>query len=414
MPPRNSLPWFKDLRGHAPTLWMLLGLALAARLPLWLGSPGAAFDMESYRLTSEQLLGGGPLYGSPVLAHRYPYLPLWALIAAPLALLARASGLAAPILYKAPGVLADLGLVFLIYRMVLRLRPAEGAPRGRRFRSPAFWSALAYAVNPLAILITAGHGQFDSLALFFIVVAAYFFEFSTWRNAESWAALGLSTAIALKSWPAFFLPVFLKNLGSWRERFRFSAWCLLPLALLCLPFLLRDAGGLLKTLAGYHGATALSLPETLHSAAYLLKLKQSLFMQLADGYAWIALGLLGISLLAYGSSRVPVPLLPGILLAVLTLYVFAPAYSVQYLSWLLPFAILSGGRLVVRHTFCGLVMLLFFYLAFLPGAVLAPPAGGPPALPSWLLGLWGGLNGLLWLFWALEWRKTLKQTGLAS
>src|SRR5438034_9851013 len=118
MPPAGKITWFKDLRGHGPVLALLLGLALAARLPLWLAAPGAGFDMESYRLTAAQMSGPGHLYGDPVLARRYPYLPLWALVVTPLAWMAGKLGLSAVPWFKAPGVLADLGLVFLLYRMV--------------------------------------------------------------------------------------------------------------------------------------------------------------------------------------------------------------------------------------------------------------------------------------------------------
>jgi hypothetical protein len=399
---------FPELKGRGRTLALLLGLALFVRLPLWLASPGAAFDLESYRLTAHSLWHGH-LYRQAGLGGRYPYLPLWALCLLPLTGLSRILRLPPALLFKIPGLLGDLGLVFLIYRMAHRLEedPSRGLPP-RPLESPAFWSALAYAANPVAILITAGHGQFDSLPVLFLLLAAYFFEFSKSPFSDRWSALSLAAAVGLKSWPAFFLPLFLKNLPLRRQRLVFLAWVFLPLALLSLPFFLHEPGAMLRSLS-YHGATALSLPETLHAAAYLAGWKPVTYSLLSGLWSGSTLVCLAGLWVAFLSSRRSLPVLPGLLLGSLTLYVFAPAFSVQYLLWLLPPALLVSGGAALRQTLYGLMMLCFFYLVFLPGAVMAVPGPGASRL---LVGAWAVLNAGLWVFWLTEWKDMASGWGL--
>jgi hypothetical protein len=403
----------RDLEGQGRTLSLLVLLALAARLPLWLGAPGAAYDMESYRLTAQQVWQGGALYGNPVLAHRYPYLPLWALVLEGLRGLALGTGLPDTVAFKFPAVAADCGIVVLLYRMMRRLHQ-DGPKPQEGLRSPAFWAALAYAANPLALLISAGHGQFDSTALFFLLLAVYFADFSRLPSSDRYAALSLAAAVALKSWPAFFIPLFVRNLAFWKERLAFLGWLAAPLAALCLPFVLHSPSAFFRTVGGYAGATALSLPQTFYAAAYLVGPKAlGAYRLLMQSWTWLCLGLLALVWLAFFLARAAPPILPGMVLGTLTLYVLAPAYSVQYLLWLLPFSLLAGGGLAFRHTLYGLAMLVFFYLSFLPGAVL-PFQAGAPSLPPWMILLWAVLNLGLWLFWLLAWRKAAWDSGLAG
>ena len=91
-------PQAKASRDQA--LLLLLCLALLARLPIWLGSYGAAFDLESYRRVAEALSQGRPLYGDPALDGRYPYLPAWALVLCGLRFFSTLSGLAPELLLR--------------------------------------------------------------------------------------------------------------------------------------------------------------------------------------------------------------------------------------------------------------------------------------------------------------------------
>lgn len=226
-----------------------LAVALLARLPLLLFSYGASFDLESYGLVARHLLSGGSLYGDAALAGRYPYPPLPALMFTALFALGQAAGLPEHVVFKLPALLGDICLVLLAGRLAARLGRTE-------------WRvALACALNPVIILISAGHGQFDSLVLAFVLAAVYLLEFSSQPWAERAAGLSLGLAVALKGWPLFLLPFFVGRLPDVRERIKFSLAAVAPLALVCLPWLPFQGGAMLRTVLGYHGARALSLPE---------------------------------------------------------------------------------------------------------------------------------------------------------
>jgi hypothetical protein len=394
-----------------PALSVLLLVALAARLPAFLGTPGAAFDMESYQRVARHLLEGGALYGDAVLAGRYPYLPLPALLFVILQLFCWISGAAAWMVFKLPALAGDLGLVWILYRILLRLDPPPLDPVQSRMpliNQRAFWPALAYAANPLAVMISAGHGQFDSLTLFFLLLGAYFFEFSSAPLSDRWAALSLGTAIALKIWPAFLAPLFLKNLLRGRERRQFFLWMMLVPAAASLPFLLWKPGAMLQAVLGYHGTRALSLPEVFKSLCFVGGASPEFFSRLAGSYEAVMLAGLAGMCLVYFLGPWQFPVLPGMSLGVLTLYVFAPAVSPQYLLWLLPLALLLRRPLALRHTWAGLGMGLIFYLVFVPEAVLNGSFSASRQ-PSWIfLTLWAALNLGLWLFWLKEWRGLLR------
>src|SRR5258708_29623349 len=113
---------FKLRKEPTQALALLLAVALAARLPLWFGSFGATFDLESYHLVASHVLRGGFLYGDPVLSGRYPYPPLWLFFLLPCYGFSLLTGLPESMAYKIPGLLADLGIVWLLYKVLLRLK----------------------------------------------------------------------------------------------------------------------------------------------------------------------------------------------------------------------------------------------------------------------------------------------------
>lgn len=399
-------------RPHSPSqpplqalLWLGLA-ALAARLPLIAFTAGAEFDMESYVRVARGMAEGLRLYGDPSLAGRYPYLPAWALtlwgIAAafPSALQGRAW------IFKLPALLGDLGVTALIYMISARLSfSASGGPgaQARFWQGRPFWLALAWALSPVATLISAGHGQFDSVALCFVLLAAWYLEFSENPNSDLASAISLGFAIAYKTWPLFFLPLFLKAFVTPRERLRYFALSLAFPLLLLLPFLLSC--GLEPTVKAlsYSGSQAFSLPEALRG--FFFGAGASAESYRAAAALWRDLGLfaLGLAWLLYALGPWRFPLFAGLAFAVLTLYVFAPGLAAQYLGWLLPFALLLPGRLALRHGFVSLLALLLFYSLFAPGAFLGAATWVPSEKPAWFFTLWALLNLGFWLYLVREW-----------
>ena len=71
---------------------------------------------------------------------------------------------------------------------------------------------LFYALNPITIICSNIHGQFDVIPLFFLLLAIYLFN----KRKEAFSMMLVSIAIFTKTWPALFIiPLFKKLKNKW-------------------------------------------------------------------------------------------------------------------------------------------------------------------------------------------------------
>ncbi|MGH7441262.1 MAG: hypothetical protein ACREKE_01165, partial [bacterium] len=242
-------------------LGLLVLAALAARLPFLLLSRGAPFDLESYARVAA--CPGPGLYSSALLAGRYPYLPLWWLLLKLLVWVRWAfGGLGAwSLWFRLPALAGDVAICCFAYLLAEGKRNRRGAPADGVLPGQAvgLTAGLAWALNPLAWLVGAGHGQFDSLALALLLAAAWSLDCSTHPRGESRAAFFLGLAIALKTWPLALLPCFLCVFTSRRDRLVFAGKALALPLLLPLPWFFCDGPAAVLSRLCYGGANALGL-----------------------------------------------------------------------------------------------------------------------------------------------------------
>jgi hypothetical protein len=185
-----------------PPLLALLVIALFARLYFLTHFPRPfgdfAWDADSYKIVADLVGAGKDVYAN---TDRHPYLPFHMYIFAASDWLSKHAVIGFFSWVRIPNIAADLGITALIYRGSLRLG---------RSASAAFWLAFLWAVNPISILTSVIHGQFDSVPLFFTLLAWYLLRM--WQQNRYGAALGgLSMGLAVldKSWPVLFVPVLL-------------------------------------------------------------------------------------------------------------------------------------------------------------------------------------------------------------
>ena len=382
-------------------LALLALAALLVRLPVLAVSPGASFDLESYARAAA--CGGPGLYSSPALAGRYPYLPLWWMILKALAALQRVFGGDVSVWFRLPGVAADLAVCSLAYLMARRRRAAVGSDEGQSARA-GIAAGLAWALNPLAVLISAGHGQFDSLALALLLGAAWLLEYSADGRSETWAALCLAAAVALKTWPLVFLPLCLGALSGPRERIRFTALALLPPLALLSPWLAWDGVRAVAGRLAYSGVNALGITGVLHACFYAA----GAGVPWRQSEPWIralALILLG-SALAWALMRARgLRLLEGLPWVALILVLLAPGLSPQYLIWAPALALAFSPALAWRLSLAALPLALGFYALFMPEVLAGRAAWAPPEQTHALILAWGAANLVWWLWTAGEWRR---------
>jgi hypothetical protein len=352
----------------------VLAAALAVRALAVAASDREVADVLRYRKVADHVLD---VSWNPYAAPRlYPYPPVWVWVEAAAGWLARTAAVPFAVAVKVPVVAADLGIVAWLFTW--------GARRGRG-AVPAW----VYALHPVSVLVTGFHGQFDAIALLFVLLALSGWD--TGRRASS--ALALSAAVAVKSFPVLLLPAFLGPPGSNRRaRARFAALVLAPVLLLLLPYAAADAGALRRELFGYGGVADFGWIALSRGARWLatgaLPRSEAAFWPTQVAAAKL-LFLAGYAALVVAFTRGRLgPDLPRACLAVLLAFlVFYGALSAQYLLWVVPLGALLGGRVFAAWSAAATAGLTGFY-AFLAPGVLWPASGPGPGHQAF---------GLLWL-----------------
>jgi len=339
---------------HRRVVVTCVGLAFVTRfVPVVLLPSGAAFDIASYAIVGSLLRLGHDIYTAPLAEGRHPYFPFQLFINALAHRLATEYGLPFPVLVKVTPVLADVLLTLLITRVSLRLPLATGETVG-----------FLYAVHPVAIYVCAYHGQFDAEPLLAAMLAAL--TIATGRVFL--AGLLLGVAIALKPWPALFVPLFIGCVPQWRQRGALLIGSsLVPLACVAL-YRAMIPGSWVPVVAtvvsyggvpGWWGVTALLRLLFVVSQSQTFSFLASLhpdrvLSEVFSNGRWVLLGaVLGASMLAASawyrsgsSARHRFPPIQWMARAqsflVVTFLALATGFGVQYLSWVIPFALVSG------------------------------------------------------------------------
>jgi hypothetical protein len=328
-------------------------VALALRAVCLYATDRVVVDVLRYQKVAAHLLD---VSWNPYQAERlYPYPPVWMWAEAGSLWLARATGASFALLVRLPVLAAELGLVALLGRMA-----------GAR-------AAWLYALHPVALLVSACHGQFDAIALFAVLLAIH----ARSEARLDAAALWLAAAIGLKSFPVLLLPAFLLTVAGTRARVRFAALATVPVAAALLPFAWADAGALRRELFGYGGVVDFGWIAVVR-ALRLLSTGVLLRGEAVHWAAWVTAAKVAFlaayaALIAWWWRRGRTPSLPAacllVLLAFLVLY---GALSAQYLLWVVPLGVLLPSRAFVAYGAVSAAALCAFYL-FLAPAVLLPP-----------------------------------------
>ena len=357
---------------------ILLVAALARLLPaVWL-PVGAGYDIESYRLVTDALLDGREVYTSVL--GRHPYLPFQMYVMGAMAYLSQWTGLPYVVAVKLPAVAADVALTALIYRAV---RDTGG-------RQWAAYAALLYALNPVSLLVTAYHGQFESVTLLLLVLSWWLWE----RRRATGSAGALGFAILNKTWPVVILPVIFLRLRNWRGRIVYTLIALGIPVLFVVAYLAlfsADPTPMLRRalthrgVAGYWGPGAVLYPA---AAAWPgLQPAADLLFALRNG-----LLLIGVLASLWWTRRQSA--LDALLTLLLVMFVVTVGFGIQWLVWPVPFALLAGEYRRLRiYSLAATLMLAvhLFGLHMVPWLPELLPATAADlvirlsALPAWLV-----------------------------
>lgn len=392
------LTWSRPIRRwlarcRHPLLMAVL-TAIAVRLvpSLFTLPPDALvrFDHASYRLVADAVMARRDVYDlvAPGQPPRYPYLPLHLYLFAAAGWLADHTGLPFLLLAKAPAIGADAALAALI---------ALGARAlGRHDDAPAL--AMIYALNPLAVLITGYHGQFDAVS-----TAAALAAWLLLLRGRSWRAVAISAvllglAMADKTWPLILLPLLTLTVrgrdgrDTLARRATYLALAALPsLGALALYEALVPGGAAhaLRTVRAYHGVDTWGVSALL--TAFTDPAPSSPVMARLDATApWLTLMAVAVGSLIALRLR-PGPERPAVVIA--AAYAASVSWGWNWLLWLVPLALLSRGWWVPAFLAAGTASVALVYLGFGGvrwGFVELTGTFGPLAWFRWTkLALWG-------------------------
>jgi len=241
--------------------------------------------------------------------------------------LAGKSGIFFPFWFRLPAILADIGNLVILWRI---LEP--------RFDEPTIrWSILFVALSPALILISGFHGNTDSVVIFFVLLSILL----TQKGASDWAAgAAFGLGLCIKIFPVIVIPVMLFYRRDYRQRLAFLDAMGIVMLLASAPFFYQAPADTIRKVFGYrsyYGHWGLS---------YFIDSKQPIAWLNSDfkAYgAWLLLALItAVSYWMNRSSRRP-PLFSQAAIVFFLFLAGASGFGVQYLAWLVPFTVASGA-----------------------------------------------------------------------
>jgi hypothetical protein len=220
-----------------PGVWLVatVSIGILARAFL-VGFTEGTYDVAIWKLHAQGVLDNGLIgqyRGSDMLNH--PPLACWMVVG--LLLLSQKFGIAFPIILRAPLAIVDLGTAFLLGYVL----------RNTRYR----WAAVGlYAIHPLAIILSAYHGNTDCLIAFLLLVSAAFIS----EEKPVLAAVALGVSLWIKLPGLMVAPALALSFRNWRNRFLFAAVTAITGVITFAPVLLKDFGILYARVFNYPGS----------------------------------------------------------------------------------------------------------------------------------------------------------------
>ena len=299
----------------------------ARMIPSVILPAGSNFDIGSYEIVADIVLEGKDVYTEPDTENRHPYLPMQMYWMAFSRWSSNFTGIPFEPLVRLAPIAADITISLLLYAIFFRSYST----------SKALLGGLAYALNPVAVYVSAYHGQFDSIPSLFILFAILQLNRSA-MTAGSWLGLG----IIIKSWPVLALPSMLANLRSWSKRLIFLGMCVL-IPSIGLMLYIKIFGSspmtIIKRAISYnHG---IGIWGYSYLISMLSKAKENITPLLTWLYSYgryLTLVILGVVWLLRARKE---SVSASVLTILVSFLAYSHAFSIQYLVWVVPFAVLN-------------------------------------------------------------------------
>jgi len=325
------------------------------------------FDLLSYKKIGELTLQHINIYPQIAKIH-HPYLPFYLYFETLAIFLNNRVGINYIFFLKFINLIFDLGIIYLIYLL-----------SNKNLKTTFF-----YFLNPISMLIFFFHGQFDVVPLFFILLTIYLLK----QKKELFSILSYSFAILTKTWPILFIMPIFKKIKNKKN---------LPL-IFFFPFIFIIIYGInfgnnfldiVKTPFTYRSLFSFwGLGKVIQLIFFRDQSQPPIYLQK------IFLGMFLITFLIYSLKINYKNLIIYFFDLLLFFYIFTFGFSIQYLSWFLPFLFLVKPE---RWYFLYLITFLtafFNYLSWLHNFI-----------PNFIIIIFIFLNWLSFIFFMIYWKK---------
>ncbi|MGA2442865.1 MAG: glycosyltransferase family 87 protein [Tepidisphaeraceae bacterium] len=229
-------------------LLFLLCLAGAARLA-WLAilpAGAISLDLNTWIWVANDLLNNINPYSAPPWIYHPPF---WTEVLFGLANLSRRTGIDFILSVKLVLIAGDLSLLAATFLLLRTLRPGSSCTR---------LLAIGYCLNPLLILLTAQHGNFDALLMVWVVLFHYFLlRFRKSSDAVDWllSAGCLGIAVYVKQFPLVLWPLLVPGARQldWRSRLAGPLLVIAPALLSLAPLFVLAPDPIMRNVVEYRG-----------------------------------------------------------------------------------------------------------------------------------------------------------------
>ena len=272
--------------------------------------------------------------------------PTWAIVTYLVNQLSKITSIAFSTLIKFPLIIFDVLVALLLYKMV------EKASKKERFRVVA-----SFLYNPITIMVSAYGAQFDIVAIYFLLLYCYIIK----KNEKIVHQLIYGFSIAVKLVTIFPIIFFMSRQKGFKK-ILLPILAALPFIVIILPYIpngWENIKGRLLNYTGIWGFWGYSRPiQYLTTYFGLYDLQLILKFWLSKAMIIVMFGLM----LYYFNKFKKISILEGVKISYLFFFVLSPGFGVQYIVWILPFAILQKNHFYYVYSLFGsLVVFLFYY-----------------------------------------------------
>lgn len=321
------------------------------------------YDLQSYLQVGELTLRGVNIYPDIAKLH-YPYFPFFLYIET-FAVFVKGFGIDPIIFIKIINIIFDLTILQLIYLL------------SNKNLKTAFY----YAINPVTILVTTLHGQFDVIPLFFLLLSIYCLN----RRKESTALLFFSLAVLLKTWPLLFVITIWKRL---KNRKLIILLFIFPILFVIMYTKLFHSSmfDITKTILFYQGLWGI------WGVGKLFFFPIRILLQKAITFVFL------ISFFVYSLKLHRKTIQDEIFLLLILFFIFTTNFAIQYFVWLIPFLLLAK-----HHKFRILIIPIAIYQLATYYQWLSCQNCIPA--PHWLNSIQNIASFSLWIYFMRTWLK---------